>query len=75
LLGANGNSKEPYEQYLIHKRGKVPGSHSNGKNNKLVNEAQDRYDESSYQGSITLGTFGININLINIRRKMAIFTC
>ena len=54
----------------------MPGSHSNGKNNKQVNEAQDRYDESSYQGSITIDTFGIKVNLINIiRRKMAIFIC
>ena len=37
----------------------MPGSHSNGKNNKLVNEVQDGYDESSYQGSITIDTFGI----------------
>ena len=35
----------------------MPGSHSNGKNNKLVNEAQDRYDDSNYQGSITIDTF------------------
>ena len=43
----------------------MPSSHSNGKNNKLVNEAQDRYDESSYQGSITIDTFRIKVNLIN----------
>ena len=61
---------------MIRKRGKVSGSHSNGKNNKLVNEAQDKYDESSYQGSITIDTFGIKVNLINIiRRRMAIFIC
>ena len=73
MLGANGNSKEPYEQYLIHKRGKVPSSHSNGKNNKLVNEAKHKYDESSYQGSITIDTFWIKMNFI--RRKKAIFIC
>ena len=49
----------------------MPGSHSNGKNNKLVNEVQDGYDESSYQGSITIDTFEIKVNLIN-SRKMAI---
>ena len=53
----------------------MPGSHSNGKNNKLVNEAQERYDESSYQGTITIDTFRIKVNLINISRKMAIFIC
>ena len=53
----------------------MPGSHSNGKNNKLVNEAQDGYEESSYQGSITINTFGIKGDLINISRKMAIFIC
>ena len=60
----------------MHKRGKVPGSHSNGKNSKLVNEVQDGYDESSYQGSITIDTFEIKVNLIYIiSRKMAIFIC
>ena len=29
-----------------------------------MNEAQDKYDESSYQGSITIDTFGIKVNLI-----------
>ena len=54
----------------------MPGSHSNGKNNKLVNEVQDGYDESSYQGSITIDTFGIKVNLINIiSREMVIFIC